>query len=72
MTRTPKNPRTRNKASTNPRPARKRYAGEHGITRRGPRGGGDGSVEPPELDQGDDQVAAERAPTIPPDAVGGE
>jgi hypothetical protein len=51
-----KKPRVRRRAqrSNDPRPARRRYAEDHSITRRGARGGGaeldqvDGSVADPE------------------------
>ena len=49
-----KTPRTRTRRPTDPKPARKNYASApHGVTRRGPRGGGALA----ELDQVDDQVA---------------
>lgn len=71
---TTKEPRTRVRRSVEPRLARKKYAREHGITRRGPRGPGLASVRPDgdgdELEQPETEL--ERQKTDPPPPYGRE
>jgi hypothetical protein len=55
--------RTKPPKDTTPKPAKKRYAKKHGVTRRGPRGGGAPIVEMRRPQPSIDDASAEQEAT---------